>query len=51
MVGPAVDWVATVPEAVPVLAAAAVMAELVVLLSSRASVLPVENRLYCSGLP
>ena len=48
---PAADWAATVPEAVPVVAAAAAMAGLVVLVSSRTSVLPLKNRFYCSGLP
>ena len=34
-----------------IVAAAAAMADLVVLVSSRTSVLPLKNRFYCSGLP
>jgi hypothetical protein len=49
--GPVEDWGAAVPEAAPVLAAAAAMADLVVLVSSRTPVLPLDNRFYCSGLP
>jgi hypothetical protein len=48
---PVADWAATVLEVVPVVAAAAAMADLVVSVSSRTSVLPLENRYYCSGLP
>ena len=44
---PVADWAATVLEVVPVVAA---MADLVVLVSSRTSVLPLKNRFYCSGL-